>query len=157
MSAVPDTETLAEVLLASWRSQNMLHPPFDSDRDDALTDAAAILASDWLAQRDEAVRAAALREAADAIAAETQRPPAILSDSAQRVWMGGMDCAVRIVARTDAPKAQPQLPHCRACRFVKHDHGRDCHANCPTCHGESAFSPTARVVGPSRSDTKGGE
>lgn len=24
-------------------------------------------------------------------------------------------------------------PHSRACGIRKHDHGRDCHANCPTC------------------------
>ena len=26
-------------------------------------------------------------------------------------------------------------PHSRACGIRKHDHGTDCHANCPTCHG----------------------
>ncbi len=27
-------------------------------------------------------------------------------------------------------------PHSRACGFQNHDHGSDCHSNCPTCHGE---------------------
>lgn len=32
------------------------------------------------------------------------------------------------------------MPHSRACRFVRHDHGSDCHTNCPTCGGNAAFS-----------------
>lgn len=27
------------------------------------------------------------------------------------------------------------LPHSRACGIRPHDHGPDCHENCPTCHG----------------------
>lgn len=27
-------------------------------------------------------------------------------------------------------------PHSRACGFRKHDHGKDCSTNCPTCHGK---------------------
>lgn len=60
-----DVEALAEVLLASWRSQGMLHPPFDSDHDDAVKDAEAILASDWLAAYVAAERDRAVREASD--------------------------------------------------------------------------------------------
>jgi hypothetical protein len=26
-------------------------------------------------------------------------------------------------------------PHGRACGWKAHEHGTDCHANCPTCHG----------------------
>ena len=33
------------------------------------------------------------------------------------------------------PGAFDRLAHSRACGFRKHDHGRDCHQNCPTCHG----------------------
>lgn len=29
-----------------------------------------------------------------------------------------------------------EAPHSRACGYVKHDHGPDCHTNCPTCHGK---------------------
>ncbi len=28
-----------------------------------------------------------------------------------------------------------QRPHSRACGITRHDHGPDCHSNCPTCHG----------------------
>lgn len=28
------------------------------------------------------------------------------------------------------------LPHSRACGWGKHEHGVDCHSNCPTCHGK---------------------
>lgn len=28
-------------------------------------------------------------------------------------------------------------PHSRACDFRKHDHGIECHMNCPTCHGKN--------------------
>jgi len=31
------------------------------------------------------------------------------------------------------------MPHSRACGIRKHDHGPDCHPNCPTCSGR-AFS-----------------
>lgn len=40
---------------------------------------------------------AALRSAVKTLADETKQPPHMLSDSAQRVWMGGMDAAGRIV------------------------------------------------------------
>jgi len=33
------------------------------------------------------------------------------------------------------PGAFDRRAHSRACGFRKHDHGRDCHPNCPTCHG----------------------
>lgn len=35
------------------------------------------------------------------------------------------------------PPAQ-ELPHSRACGVSKHDHGPDCHSNCPTCGGGKA-------------------
>lgn len=38
-------EALVRVLLASWTKQGGLHPPFDTDRDDALQDAAFLLAA----------------------------------------------------------------------------------------------------------------
>lgn len=28
-----------------------------------------------------------------------------------------------------------ERPHSRACGIRVHDHGTDCHTNCPTCHG----------------------
>ena len=28
-------------------------------------------------------------------------------------------------------------PHSRACGITKHEHGADCHTNCPTCHGKA--------------------
>lgn len=28
-------------------------------------------------------------------------------------------------------------PHSRACGITKHDHGTDCHTNCPTCGGKN--------------------
>lgn len=32
----------------------------------------------------------------------------------------------------------PNAPHSRACGIRKHDHGPDCHENCPTCGGKAA-------------------
>ena len=29
-----------------------------------------------------------------------------------------------------------ELPHSRACGPRRHEHGRDCSWNCPTCHGK---------------------
>ena len=31
-------------------------------------------------------------------------------------------------------------PHSRACGWMRHDHGRECSYNCPTCHGAD-YSP----------------
>lgn len=55
------------------------------------------------------------------------------------------------VARAEEPEVDPQTgwiitddgymvvpdrrPHSRACGIRKHDHGPDCHRNCPTCGG----------------------
>jgi hypothetical protein len=37
----------------------------------------------------------------------------------------------------DDPRAGKLMgPHSRACGVRAHDHGTDCHENCPTCHGK---------------------
>lgn len=67
-----EVEAWADVLLASWAAQGSLHPPLDTDRDDARQDARAILASPALAALLDRVRreegAKVLREAAVAFA-----------------------------------------------------------------------------------------
>jgi hypothetical protein len=37
--------------------------------------------------------------------------------------------------RVGPPPERDQRPHSRACGIHRHDHGADCHANCPTRHG----------------------
>lgn len=32
---------------------------------------------------------------------------------------------------------RPEAPHSRACGPRRHDHGPDCHPNCPTCGGKN--------------------
>ena|SRR6478735_9709535 len=43
------------------------------------------------------------------------------------------------LAILDGP-VEPEVdnrPHSRACGWRKHDHGTDCHTNCPTCGGKN--------------------
>lgn len=35
-----------------------------------------------------------------------------------------------------AEPAHDESPHSRACGITAHDHGPQCSADCPTCHGE---------------------
>jgi hypothetical protein len=36
-----------------------------------------------------------------------------------------------------APPLVDRRPHSRACGIVSHEHGADCHSNCPTCGGRA--------------------
>lgn len=51
------------------------------------------------------------------------------------------DAAVRIARALDAYDRVPRTeeartgPHSRACGIKRHDHGTECHSNCPTCRG----------------------
>ena len=36
-------------------------------------------------------------------------------------------------------------PHSRACGARKHEHGPECHQNCPTCAGKDPMTPTPDV------------
>jgi hypothetical protein len=60
------------------------------------------------------------------------------------VWHHRMQRRVRksmpLLARALDRLAHPlplEGPHCKACGIRKHEHGSDCHANCPTCHGST--------------------
>lgn len=103
-----DVEALAEVLLGSWAMQSMLTPPFDSDRDDARTDARAILASDWLAAHDAQVRREErerIAQAIEAIRTEHSEEDAVDGCSSRfcKGWLLGQTHAARI-ARAEADR-----------------------------------------------------
>ena len=55
-------------------------------------------------------------------------------DGSQRtVWYGCVDCW--ILRTNPAKQTEDRRPHSRACGIRKHDHGSECHSNCPTCGG----------------------
>lgn len=54
------------------------------------------------------------------------------------------DAAANIAA------AFPDLPHSRACGIRNHVHGRDCHENCPSCHGEEEWAVLCDECGHAR-------
>lgn len=44
--------------------------------------------------------------------------------------------SISVPEETPAPVTDVR-PHSRACGFRRHDHGPDCHPNCPTCGGKT--------------------
>ena len=78
-----EVEALADVLLASWAAQGSLHPPFDTDRDDARQDARAHVATHLAALLDR-VR----REEGERIAQAIEELPAHYVQSTRRGGTG---------------------------------------------------------------------
>lgn len=47
-----------------------------------------------------------------------------------------------VIADDPRPAGEDRRPHSRACGWRRHDHGAECHSNCPTCGGRPAGEAT---------------
>lgn len=112
---------------------------------DCLPDCPTCRAEKAEAERDDAREALARVEA---VKNEQATYPGQCCDGFCLTGLHGLDASTlqsfRDVLR--AALAQPATdegagasgPHSRACGIKRHEHGRDCHANCPTCGGTEA-------------------
>lgn len=73
--------------------------------------------------------AAAARHVADA-AVSLSKAMAIATEA-----LHTLRARQEVAASPSAGQLSDTRPHSRACGIIPHEHGRQCHRNCPTCHG----------------------
>jgi hypothetical protein len=85
-------------------------------------------------------------DALEAVTVPTENEREVLEEIFEEAghWAEPKDLAAALIARgfrlpvpvePEKPVALKGEPHSRACGWRLHDHGTECHTNCPTCEG----------------------
>lgn len=82
-------------------------------------------------------REALLMEARRAQRAVFLATDADVAEDLSRIIRGLADALEACSRRPEVPEPSAEGPHSRACGIKRHEHGRECNDNCPTCHGKT--------------------